>query len=202
MKGMLLGAVMLLVSSSPVLGQVNLVRNGDFESGSSGFSTAYERGCPGGAGYYEIVTDARTCYYQFTGHDRHPETGNFMVLNGAMTENTEAWGQRVPVCRDSNYVWSVWVSSVYPASAAQLSFRINSVEVGSLPAPSAMETWVNFTVTWNSGQETLARLSIVDTNLTNGGNDFGLDDISFVGPDCPPMAIQETTWSTLKGLYR
>jgi hypothetical protein len=73
---------------------------------------------------------------------------------------------------------------------AQIQFRINSVNQGSattLPGNSLTYTcptttpfnWQKIWVSWNSGSSTSAVIGIIDVNIDGGGNDFGLDDISF-----------------------
>ena len=48
------------------------------------------------------------------------------------------------------------------------------------PAPSAVGIWTLCQGTWNSGPATTATISIRDLNNGLDGNDFALDDISFV----------------------
>lgn len=67
------------------------------------------------------------------------------------------------------------------SSPAKLQFQINGVTIGSVfDAPTATQTWQNFANTWNSGASTTATITILNQNTTLAGNDFGIDDISFI----------------------
>ncbi|HHZ64709.1 MAG TPA: T9SS type B sorting domain-containing protein, partial [Flavobacteriales bacterium] len=46
-------------------------------------------------------------------------------------------------------------------------------------APAAVNIWSEFNAVWNSGLNTTAQICIVNQNTNTGGNDFGLDDITF-----------------------
>jgi len=62
---------------------------------------------------------------------------------------------------------------------AHLDFRYNDVSVSNVFAPTSAGIWENFSTSWNSGEQTLVTLKIIDLNNAYGGNDFALDDISF-----------------------
>jgi gliding motility-associated-like protein len=69
----------------------NIITNGDFEAGNSGFVSQYIFAPNGPAnnelipeGYYSVAANANTLHPQFTGTGR---SGNFMVVNGNEVEN-------------------------------------------------------------------------------------------------------------------
>ena len=120
-----------------------------------------------------------------------------MYVNASTTLNTVVWSQTVDVLAGTNYALSAWVNSqCFGISPAVLVFQVNGVQVGSpFVAPSTAFNWVQYTGTWNSGASTTATIEIIDQNLDGSGNDFGLDDISF-------MKIDETapTLTVVSGL--
>ncbi|HRE96996.1 MAG TPA: hypothetical protein PK637_09540, partial [Flavobacteriales bacterium] len=66
------------------------------------------------------------------------------------------------------------------ASPAQLQFEVNGALLGPVfTAPAAAGVWSTFSSVWYSGPSTTAVICILNQNTTLGGNDFGLDDISF-----------------------
>ena len=76
--------------------------------------------------------------------------------------------------------------SVVNGNNAVLRFSINGSQVGSIASlPNGYSStagpfnWVRFYGSWNSGFATEADLSIINLNTILGGNDFGLDDVSF-----------------------
>jgi gliding motility-associated-like protein len=106
------------------------------------------------------------------------------VVNGAATANTIVWTETIMVVPNTDYNFSAWVASVLASvpvgQQAQLQFSINGILLGSVySAPLAGGTWSNFYVTWNSGTNTSAVITIVDQCTVTSGNDFALDDIFF-----------------------
>lgn len=164
---------------------VELVNNGNFSSGNAGFSSAYAYTPPpnSAAGQYWVATGAQTSSWNggmFSNGDHSSGTGNYMMVNGAGTAGTSVWCQTIPVTANTNYNFAAWVSSLNNSSPAILQFSINGVPLGTnFSAPATWGTWQQFSASWNSGAATSASICILNQNTTLGGNDFGLDDISF-----------------------
>lgn len=162
----------------------DLVVNGDFSAGNTGFSSTYNYcntgNCLQPESSYAVGTNPNFYHGSFVGSDHTTGNGNFMIVNGSGTPNTSIWCQTIPVSPNSIYIFSTWVCSVNPSSPAQLQFSINGSSIGPVfSAPSSTNTWANFFTTWNSGSNTTATICIVNQNTTLGGNDFGIDDIFF-----------------------
>ncbi len=168
----------------------NLVVNGDFESGNTGFTTGYGPGVGGAfglltnAGTYAITTNPQNVHNNFVNCADHGTTGpgNMMVVNGSTTPNTQVWGQTIAVSPNMDYNFSTWVTSVENVNAANVShlqFYINGVQIGAVFSPTLTGCdWQQFFELWNSGAATSANISIVAQNIS-GNNDFAIDDISF-----------------------
>ena len=173
-----------------------LVYNGNFSSGNVGFSSAYGNNqapyTGGSTGLwpetlYAIGTNANTHHSNFFGTDHTTGNGNFMIVNGAGQDTTTVWRQSFAVQPNTTYYFSAWAMSLNRVSPyAQLKFTINDSLFGTTAvlAPGANSTagpfnWTRFYGTWNSGTNTNITISIVDLQTAAGGNDFGLDDISF-----------------------
>ncbi len=135
---------------------------------------------------------------------------NFMMVNGSTVligippRQRIIWQQIVNVDTNTNYYFSAWGMNLNPASPAQLQFEINGELNGSVadlgapgvPAPTTeaqvnLLNWIRFYSTdyWNSGSATTAVIRIRNLNTVAGGNDFGLDDISFGTLDPPRLFI-------------
>lgn len=159
----------------------NLVQNGDFEAGNTGFYSQYPYQA-NTAQSYDILSDPSTwngAWSSFHDHTSGSETGNMMVVDGNIDlSSLVVWQQTTPVIPHVNYNFSSWVASTYPASPAQLSFQINGIEVGSFTPSITPGQWEQFSTIWNVGSNTSATLTIVDQNLDFIGNDFVLDDIA------------------------
>lgn len=167
----------------------NLITNGDFELGNTGFTTSYNVGVGGSfgqlsnAGTYAINTSPNLVHTNFANCSDHtPAPGqNMMIVNGAGTPNTNVWCQTVAVQTNTDYQFSTWVmSALTDPNVAQLQFKINGSTLGSIFSPvSTSCIWNQFSQSWNSGIATTAQICIVNQNTTNSGNDFALDDIYF-----------------------
>ncbi len=164
---------------------VSLVKNGNFSSGNtqftSGYSSCTAANCLYPEGYFAVGTNANFYHGNFVGRDHTTGTGNFMIVNGTGVPNTIVWSQNITVKPGTNYNFSAWVMTLVASSPAKLQFQINGVTIGSVfDAPTATQTWQNFANTWNSGASTTATITILNQNTTLAGNDFGIDDISFI----------------------
>ncbi|MFT6323232.1 MAG: gliding motility-associated-like protein [Halieaceae bacterium] len=170
------------------MGPTNLVVNGNFSSGNAGFSTGHTLGTGGSwgllssAGTYAISTNANLTHNNFPSCSDHTSgTGNYMVVNGSSTANLSVWCQTVTVTPNTTYFFSAWITSVVSGSPAILRFTANGAAMGANHNVSNTTcSWQNFFQTWSSGPTTTSvNLCITNQNTAGGGNDFGLDDISF-----------------------
>ena len=170
-----------------------LVVNGDFEAGNTGFTSTYNYGnntvadglYP--AGTYSVHNNPNFLHGNFWGTDHTTANGegNFMMVNG--TSGSTIWKQTVTVLPNTTYYFSAYAVSLNDvAPFANLQFRVNGVQVGSntgvlasKPSNNNGGTWVRFYGNWASNVATTAVIEIIDLESAAGGNDFGLDDISF-----------------------
>ncbi|MBR4535094.1 MAG: gliding motility-associated C-terminal domain-containing protein [Bacteroidales bacterium] len=167
----------------------NLVVNGDFEQGNVSFGSAYNYIASTTymlEGYYSVGPNARNFHTGFYNWPDHTTgTGNYMIINGAETPNTNVWTQTVAVTPNTDYSFSTWVCSVgggyqQPEELAQLQFSVNGSQLGDIfTAPDAYGVWNHYYEVWNSGDNTSAVITILNQNTAAGGNDFGIDDIVF-----------------------
>ena len=163
----------------------NLVVNGDFEAGNTGFFSSYIYCNTGNCLYplandgYSVGTNANYYHTLFTGHDHTTGSGNFMIVNGADPTRT-VWRETIPINANTTYAFGCWISTMIGLSPAQIRFSINGTQLGPIyQAATALNTWNQFFITWNSGSSTTATIEIVDVLNQSNGNDFGLDDIFF-----------------------
>jgi gliding motility-associated-like protein len=172
-------------SAACTVSGIELVTNGNFSAGNTGFSSAYAYTPPGNwaAAQYWVGTGPQVTTWNggmVSSGDHTSGTGNLMMVNGSGTAGTSVWCQTIPVTANTTYNFSTWVSTLFAASPAQLQFSINGISLGPVfNAPAGTNSWVQFFSVWNSGANTSANICIVNQNTASGGNDFGLDDISF-----------------------
>lgn len=164
---------------------MNLIDNGDFEQGNSGFTSDYTYN-PGFTlppfGSYE-VTSTPAIFPDCPDHTSG--TGQYLVLDGSDMANEFCWCQTVPVLPNTDYSLSAWALSFTNGGPfANLRFTINGTPVGtnlSVSGPSC--TWRPFNASWNSGANTSATICFENLTITGANNDFAVDDI-FMSPVC------------------
>jgi hypothetical protein len=174
-----------------------LVVNGDFSSGNTGFTNAYAyvstgyTGIPTSGlwpeGLYGVGTDPTYYHTNFWGRDHTTNSGKFLIVNGIGSAGVVVWQETVTVIPNTDYYFSAWAISLNSVPPfADLQFNVNGSLVGTT-APLAARAgnnnppynWQRFYGNWNSGTATTAIIQIVDLQTALGGNDFGLDDVSF-----------------------
>ena len=166
----------------------NLVVNGDFSAGNTGFSSSYTYvSGPGSlvpASTYAISTDPHNEHsgaYSF--HDHTTGSGNMMAINGASTP-IDVWCQTISVTPNTWYSFSSWFSNWSNDTTTNLpliQFEINGslLSASAFTFPGTPGLWSQFYSTWYSGSSTVATICIHDDQTATFGNDFAIDDISF-----------------------
>jgi hypothetical protein len=167
-----------------------LVTNGNFSAGNTGFTTGYTYVAdgPGNSelvpeGTYSVASNANNLHSGFFGTG-FGGSGNFMIINGSSTSTT-IWSQNsIAVQPNTTYFFSAWGLTLVNGNNAALQFSINGSQVGSIAylpngTTSAPYPWTRFYGQWDSGNNTSVNLEIVNLQLGLSGNDFGLDNISF-----------------------
>lgn len=163
----------------------NLIENGNFSLGNTAFSSqyVYSPAANPTQGVYGIFTSGRDLSPQFFANcrDHTSGNGNLMVVDGSPIANQEVWCQTVAVQPNTAYAFSTWVSTVLPSNPAQLQFSINGVPLGTPFSPPVNTcVWRQFYETWTSMNDVQAEICVVNQNTNPNGNDFALDDFSFV----------------------
>jgi len=164
----------------------NLVYNGDFSLGNTGFTSSYTLGTGGPwglvsyEGTYGISTNTTLLHSLFTSFGDHTTgTGNMMIVNGASSP-ISIWCQTITVTPNTYYDFSAWGTSCNNSTPAILQFSINGTLVGSpLYLSTTAGLWQEFHVVWYSGSNTSISICINDQQTAASGNDFAIDDISF-----------------------
>jgi gliding motility-associated-like protein len=160
----------------------NLVINGDFSMGNSGFISDYISAFPNTTeGQYWVGNNSNSWNVNLNNCTEHTSaTGNMMQVNGASVIGAKIWSQTVSVLPNTNYDFSIWVQTLQSLSAEKLKFSINNIILGdNINGGNIPCQWERFHTIWNSGNQTQANIVIVNNNNARDGNDFAIDDISF-----------------------
>jgi hypothetical protein len=195
MKKKIWGSMAVALLIGPLAASAaNLVVNGDFESGNTGFSSAYTYS-PGGnstEGQYTVGSNPVAWNGFFVNPPDHTPAGTQMFIgNGSPTNGAIVWrSQDINVASNTNYFFEAWVTnlccrSAFPGNSASiLEFSVYSGDslVASLGTRttnlSLAGTWEFLSTTWNSASNSIINLRLINRNTAGSGNDFAIDDIS------------------------
>jgi hypothetical protein len=176
----------------------NLVVNGNFDAGNTGFTSELSHGCYESCGVYNINSNTNTCFHWAPNCGDHTGNGGKMMVIDAPGGDAWKvyWKQCINVEPNTTYEFSYWAMSLFGSSPARLYAVINNMNTGNVTPQTILSTttcqWQKITFTWNSGNATQACIMIKNDNPDCGGNDFALDDISFrkvttaQNPTCTP----------------
>lgn len=159
----------------------NLIINGDFEAGNTGFTSEYANS-PSlfGEERYAITTNPNINHGGGASYgDNTTGSGLMLAANGSGVQGTVIWSQTVAVASYDIYDFAAYVSSWSSVNPGELVFSINGVIIGGINAPSLTGEWELAFATWNSYNSTSATLEIRNDNTAASGNDFALDDLYF-----------------------
>ena len=155
----------------------NLLLNGDFSAGNQGFASGYSfvvsgtSQSPNTIGIRTSSQDYNPGFVPFADHTTG--TGNMLLVDGSQSSGVTVWSETVSVAPNAPYLFSGWVTAADDSNLPTLRFFINGVAVGSdLALSTPAGQWQKFLITWNSGTNTSATLSVEDENTVSYGNDF------------------------------
>ncbi len=184
---------------------INLVTNGDFEKGNTGFVSQYIYKRPNGAttlhpeGYYTVYSNAREVHnYWGRVYDHTSGRGNYLIANGDTKPNRVVWEQTIHVEPNQDYIFQAYAVN-FLDNPAQLQFSIEGVQLGNIFTLQGKEEWNHFYEVWNSGNYNgNITIRLLNQRTEPNGNDFGVDDISFKKLDEKTKSVTVTVPETNK----
>ena len=158
----------------------NLVVNGGFAQGYTGFTSEIRKNtwadCYNG-GSINVVSNSSEWGFGACGDK--DGNGKFLLIDFPSGDVWQKiWTQTVNVQPNTNYTFSFWANSANSANPAQLYAMINTQVFPAKTLPTTTCQWVQYQVSWNSGNSTTANLMIKNNVAECHGNDFAIDDIS------------------------
>ena len=163
---------------------INLLTNGDFEAGDTGFTTGLTADSGLSAdGTYTITTDpsATNGYFRSIG-DHTTGSGNMLAINGSTTEDTVIWSETVDVVAGEDYDFTAWIARIWGSYRNDTYLVINGVTLDTIGTPySGLQAWYAYSLTWNSGSATSAVIQLTQKSTNEYSKSIALDDLSFVG---------------------
>lgn len=165
---------------------VNLIANGNFENGYTGFYTdlnfltpSNPNGLQTSFGISPNASFWENTFSPCVDHTFGNGIGNMMVVDGAISGNQIVWKQGVAVEKNTQYDLAFFSQTLESNNPAILKFSVNGNNLGIDTLTNVTCTWEQHLGVWNSGNDTIAYVLIENLNQSGIGNDFGIDDIQF-----------------------
>ncbi|HYZ47459.1 MAG TPA: PEPxxWA-CTERM sorting domain-containing protein [Sphingomonas sp.] len=206
-------AAIALGLTGPAFG-ANLVTNGSFEAGNTGFTSSYGYVAPAPnsmypEGVYTVSNDASVVHDQWVAAHGVGGSGNFLIVNGKTEAgNFDVWRSgSINVTAATDYFFEAFATNLCcnanrTGPASLLTFKIVGDVTGSQvlgtfsTANAAVGTWQPLSNLWNSGANTSVQLFLVNASTDYFGNDFGVDQINF---DTQSAIPEPATWALMIG---
>ena len=187
----------------------NLVVNGDFTSGNTGFTSEYNyvvdlsgvQNEMWPEQTYAVVNNPNDVHSHFcnmnTAALRSPGSGgNMLVGNAATSGSLKLWTQNIPVTANTDYVLTFNAVSLAGAESSLLfGIYTGCYRTGadvSVPFETVNCVWNKYSFQFNSGNNTSIPLSIVNISAQASGNDIAIDDINVyacASVSSPPFSV-------------
>jgi hypothetical protein len=180
-----------------------LVNNGDFTGGNTGFNSVTNYSCTCGANQYCVTSNSNSkCdVYGVTGNGG---AGNFLMIDSPWTGNNSGtgtdtyWKQTITLSANTNYDFSFYYHgfgvSFLGLSPAIVSIYIGGVQQGiSINTGSLTGGWIKYNLNFNSGLlsgPVAFEVRPASLQASSSGWEIGLDDFSLTSCDAPmPIEI-------------
>ena len=190
LKAAWLPCLALIVCAGSAHASANIISNGDFEAGNTGFTSNYAYFAPGTGLFppatYTVDTNPNNDHPAWASYGDHTTgSGNMLVVNGWSPSSgqdvgtgPDFWTQTVNVQAGQSYSFSFWGASSYGQNPGQVQLLVDGVATGPTFSLDNVASWTNYTTAFNSGANSFLTLSLVETGGQYSGNDFAIDDIS------------------------
>ena len=168
----------------------NIIQNGNFCLGNTNFGSDYQYVAYNYTNYtqtpqvapgdYTIGTNVPPSYFDWTPFDSvNGGCAQMLIVNGATNASESVWDQVVTVLPDTTYTISFYLAEISnPALVAEIAVVLGGNQIGTATAPSVIDTWQQYSFTWNSGTNITVLLALKDLQTSDPYNDFAIDNIS------------------------
>lgn len=177
------------------VGLFNLLPNGDFSNGNTGFQTDYtfdDGPTDLDAQRYDIETNPNNSHAGFASFgDNTTGNGLMMVVNGGFNSNIETIAYDIDLTAGQTYTISFFGRNAVDAANAFFDVRVNNVVVAS-NTTRLTNFWTRRDFTWNATTSGISRVALHNNETASFGNDFALDDIFMAACTSEPVSANIT----------
>ncbi|WP_235902761.1 PEPxxWA-CTERM sorting domain-containing protein [Sandarakinorhabdus oryzae] len=212
MRGFLFAAALLAMPAAAS----NLVVNGDFEAGNSGFSSSYgyvNAALTNGTsmypeGVYTVGSNANDYHNLWASVPGQGGSGKYLIVNGATTP-TLLWEQTVGgVTAGSKYFFEAFAVNVccnanYGGANTPSTITFQAVQDNVVTTLNTFTTsniaglWQGFSNSYTSLSGSAVTLRLINASTEYGGNDFGVDNINFSQTSILGGVPEPASWALL-----
>nr|MBA3704949.1 T9SS type A sorting domain-containing protein [Bacteroidota bacterium] len=192
----------------------NLIVNPNFNGGNAGFITQYGNPfvgnpqCTPNVRDFNVNASPTPCIFGWGGPGIGAFPFWFFWANGnglpaPAVPNPFAWRENIAVLPNTTYQFTGRFANIIRDGIARplpnMQVTINGIPQGPnmllnpSPIPFTPITWNTKMFTWCSGTVTTAQIDITSLAYSAAGNDFGIDEISFVAAPSPTTTVVQTT---------
>lgn len=196
-KHIIAAAAVLLTTGANA---AELIANGDFSAGNSGFASTYSyQTYSASDGTYYIGKNASSLCGCWANLDDHTTgAGNYMILDGAQS-GLDFFNETFAIVAGTTYTLSFWAAQLGNGPAATITASFNDAILGTGLTPGGT-AWEKYSFTFNSafnGQVSSATIRLSDAGTGWQYNDFAVDDVSFTGAAPAGGVPEPSSWALL-----
>lgn len=179
---------------APAAGAQNLIVNGSFEAGNTGFSTQYSftnSGCigcvgikPTTLGWYNVPSLVQSY------GDHTSGSGQMLQYDPPTGGSPKIWAQTVSVDVGVPYLFTGWLREANnePGPNGKVGVYVGATLIGTHDAPFG--SWTQWSFTWTAPASGPVELALRDLNTTTFGGTYStIDDLVFAPVPEPAAAV-------------
>jgi hypothetical protein len=176
----------------------NLIVNGDFESGNTGFSSDYTSGLVTGTVPMYTVADQGSDVYDWWCTTKAAGGNGMLVCDASYMNGERVWYQTVNVLQFTWFKFSGQFINLFNTNGyndPNIVVKINGVTVAGGPIGFGSCIWETLDGGWYSGSSTTATIEIFSnpgTLNTGYGNDLGIDNLTLNSNPCTVITSEVT----------
>jgi gliding motility-associated-like protein len=163
---------------------INLIANGNFSSGNTGFSSEYIfNDIINTSGHYFVGPKPTQWNRLYENCFMETDTTNLgdtmMIVNGSTKKNVAVWDSTLNVTPNTNYNLIFFAQPLTTTDSLVLQVSINDSEViGRMRLSRTACNRSRFLTSWYSAENTTVNIKITDLDTGSVNNSFALDSIS------------------------